>query len=284
MAEPPAPSSALVAHVRRVDHDRFLCALFAPPDKRASLFALIAFNHEIARVRESVSEPMLGEIRLQWWRETLDGLYAGAVRRHQVAEALAAAITDHALSRTWFDRLIEARARDLADAPMADLDALQAYAEASATPLGALALEVLGAQDSAAAREATRHAATAFALVGLMRAVPFHARQSRLMLPADRMHAHGVDAGALLAGRFSVPLGAVIAEVLARARAELSLARQTAKRVPRAAWPALLPGHLAGLYARRLATLGCNPFDPRLALGPFLRQLSLGAALLIRRL
>ena len=63
--------------VRQVDRDRYLAALFAPEDKRADLLALYAFNAEITRVRDIVTEPHLGEIRLQWWQDTLDAIYHG---------------------------------------------------------------------------------------------------------------------------------------------------------------------------------------------------------------
>ena len=75
------------------DRDRYRTALFAPPDRREALFALYAFNYEIARVRESVTTPMLGQIRLQWWREVVEAAYAGMPRRtHEVAVPLAATI------------------------------------------------------------------------------------------------------------------------------------------------------------------------------------------------
>ena len=66
--------------VRRHDRDRYQTALFAPADRREALFALYAFNYEIARVRETVTQPMLGQIRLQWWREVVEAAYAGAPR------------------------------------------------------------------------------------------------------------------------------------------------------------------------------------------------------------
>ena len=68
----PAGLSPLGELVRRHDRDRYQTALFAPADRREALFALYAFNYEIARVRESVTQPMLGQIRLQWWREVID--------------------------------------------------------------------------------------------------------------------------------------------------------------------------------------------------------------------
>src|SRR5215469_14873091 len=109
--------SACARLLRQHDRDRFLTALFAPAERREDLFALYAFNYEVARVREVVTEPLLGRIRLEWWRESLDAIYAGApVRRHEVVEPLAAAIRRHGLSREHFDRLIDAREEDLADA------------------------------------------------------------------------------------------------------------------------------------------------------------------------
>src|SRR6476659_2869718 len=49
--------SPVAALVRRHDHDRFQTVLFAPAARREALFALYAFNYEIARVRDSVSQP-----------------------------------------------------------------------------------------------------------------------------------------------------------------------------------------------------------------------------------
>src|SRR5258707_10959945 len=101
--------SPVAALVRRHDHDRFQTVLFAPAARREALFALYAFNHEIARVRERVSEPTLGRIRLEWWREIIAAAYeSGPVRRHVVVELLTEAIREHALTREHFDRLIDA--------------------------------------------------------------------------------------------------------------------------------------------------------------------------------
>src|SRR5207253_8807390 len=99
--------SPVAALVLRHDHDRFQTVLFAPAARREALFALYAFNYEIARVRESVTQPMLGQIRLEWWRENIAAAFAGgSVRHHIVVEPLAAAIRRFALSRSKFDRLL----------------------------------------------------------------------------------------------------------------------------------------------------------------------------------
>src|SRR5207237_7421752 len=141
--------------------------------------------YEIARVREAVTQPMLGQIRLQWWRELIDAAYAGAVPRpHVVAEPLAAMVRSLRLTRAHFDRLIDTRERDLADEPPADLAALKDYAEGTTATLLFLVLEVLGAADPASHR-AAREAGIFYALAGLLRAMPFHVAAGRSYIPAD---------------------------------------------------------------------------------------------------
>ena len=69
--------SPVAALVRRHDRDRFQTVLFAPTARREALFALYAFNYEIASVRKRVTVPTLGRIRLEWWRETIAAAYEG---------------------------------------------------------------------------------------------------------------------------------------------------------------------------------------------------------------
>src|SRR6201984_3533056 len=108
--------SPVAALVRRHDRDRFQTVLFAPAARREALFALYAFNYEIARVRESVTEPTLGRIRLQGWREKIAAAYEGSpARHHPVVEALTAVIRQLYLTPEHFDRLIDARETDLQD-------------------------------------------------------------------------------------------------------------------------------------------------------------------------
>lgn len=256
------------AEVHRHDPDRFLTALYAPPSARESLLTLYAFNLEIAKIREQVSEPMLGEIRLQWWREAVEEAYAGgAVRRHAVAEPLAAVIRERGLTRGHFDRLIDGRAFDLGDAPPRTADSLTEYAEATSSSLVWLALEVLGAQGDAAI-EAGRHVGIAWALVGLLRAMPPHLRQGRVYLPDDIADEFAVDRRGLREMKPSPALAAAVRALAGRAGSHLRDARAHRPDVPKAALPALLPAVLADGHLRRLARAGYDVFDPRLAARP----------------
>jgi NADH dehydrogenase [ubiquinone] 1 alpha subcomplex assembly factor 6 len=264
-AESPG-GAALARLVRRHDHDRFLTALFAPAGSREALLALYAFNYELARTREVVSEPMLGRIRLQWWRDALDAVYAGAApRRHEVVAPLAAVIRRRSLARAHFDALIDAREADLADEAPASLAALEAYAEASSVRLVLLALEVLG-EGGEAAQAAGRAVGIAYALSGLLRAVPFHARARRLYLPRDLVEAAGLEIErGLFELKPSPALSRVVEGVAARALAHLAAAQALRPKLSRAALPALLPAVLARADLARLARAGYDPFAPRVA-------------------
>ena len=259
--------SLCAAELRRGDRDRFLTALFAPADRREALFALYAFNLELARVRDSVSQPMLGLIRLQWWRDGLDAVYRGAPPRHAVAAGLAEAVTRHGLSRRHFDRLIDARETDLSESPPADLAALVDYAEGSSSSLILLALEVLGG-GSAAAAEAGRRVGIAWALTGLLRAVPFHASARRLYLPQDVIERMNLQPDALVALRPSAELAASVAEVARVARGHLPAGREAGRGLPRRLVPALLPATLAETYLARLERARFDVFDRRVQQAP----------------
>ena len=248
--------------MRRHDRDRYQTALFAPAARREALFALYAFNYEIARVRESVTQPMLGQIRLQWWRENIAAAFEGGpIRHHPVAMALTTVIRGLRLSRDHFDRLIDGRETDLADEPPATLAALEDYAEATSARLVYLALEVLGMHDPSASN-AGLHVGIAYSLSGLLRAMPFRARQ---IIPAD------------------IPTPNGVTELAAAASRHLRAARLRGNRIPRSALPALLPAVIARHSLARLKRAGYDPFDQRLVAPDPLQSWRLAAAMLLNR-
>lgn len=261
--------------VRTHDHDRFLTTLFAPADRREALFALWAFNLEIAKTREVVREPIMGQIRLQWWRDAIAAAYGeGPLPEHAVTVPLAAAIRDHALSRESLDRLIDAREADLEEEPVADSEALAAYVAATAVPPLLLALQVLGVGDGAAG-EAARHVGLAYGLTGLLRAVPFHARQQRVLLPADRLAANGGGAREILDLKPGPAVAAVVAELADRARGHLTQARALRRSVPSVAVPPLRLAVVAELHLATLAREGHDVFSPRVQMPNPFRQMRL---------
>ncbi len=161
------------------DPDRFFLTLLQPAAVRPALWALLAFNYEVAKTREVVSDPTLGFMRLQWWREALERIYAGnPPPAHEVLEPLSAAIRAHDLPFDLFDRLITGREFDLEKGTPDSMDELKQYIAGTVTPLTLLMLKVCGQPEDGAPE-----ISEAYGIVGIMRAIPYQAQQGRCFVP-----------------------------------------------------------------------------------------------------
>jgi NADH dehydrogenase [ubiquinone] 1 alpha subcomplex assembly factor 6 len=220
---------------------------------------------------------------LQWWREALDAAYAGTTpRQHPVVLPLSALIREFRLARAHFDRLIDSRERDLADEPPASLTELEDYAEGTSAPLVRLALDVLGARDPAV-EDTARRIGIGYALAGLLRAMPFHARGGRSYVPAELAERAGLDPADYAAGRGTPAMRAVAREIADAAVRHLRAAREGRAAVPRSAIAALLPAVVADRFLIRLQRAQYDPFVPALARPDPLQIWHLGAAALLKR-
>ena len=251
---------SLLAGLREADPDRFLCVLASPAEAREPLAILYAFNAELARIAFAVSEPGLGLLRLQWWREVAEEGAHGRTRRHPVAAPLGRLIAARGLDPRLFDAVITARELELDAAGIPDPPALEAYAGASAAGLMRIALDALGVGDEAA-RRAALHAGTAAALAGALRNARALAARNRSLMPRSLM----LDFGARIADFTAAPLPdrarRVVGAVAEIAAGHLALLRE--ETVPRPALPVLLPAALAARTLRRLARAGNDLADPR---------------------
>lgn len=265
----------LIASLRKSDPDRLYSALFASGAARERLIGLYSFNLEVAATRERVSEPMLGQIRLQWWRDALDEIRSGQPRRHPVVESLAEWLP--AMGEDSFQlmaAMIDAREADLEDAPFETTEQLLSYAGETSSNLIRLALLALDVRDGPA-HEAAAPLGRAYALAGLIRAVPFHGAQSRVMLPADLLARHGImDARQSIGRRDPEKLKSALTELAGMAEDDLSRARSV-NSIPAAARPALMLAGLTRLYLKRLRKAGFDLADRRLDPGPLARLLTM---------
>jgi phytoene synthase len=268
-------TSSLAQTVRQADYDRFLTVLFAPDEHRADLIALYAFNYEVAKTAEIVSQSLLGEIRLQWWRDAIEELYAGKVRQHETVIALADALQRTPVPRHLFDELIDARENDLTPLPFASQRGLEAYADATSGHLMRIAARLLGAGEGLDA--VARDAGIAYGLMGILRAIPFHARQHHVLMPQEFLDAAGMDAHGFLSGR-SPMTRVLIDRIVAISEAHLRMARLSA--VPRRRLPALLPASLVGPYLRLIKRGDFDPFRHETSLSIPRRQLALMSAMM----
>ena len=254
--------------VRAADRDRFLSSLFAPAEHRGALYALYAFNVEIARVREVAREALPGEIRLQWWSEVIGGARAEEAGANPVASALLATLERYRLPAAKLAGLIDAHRFDLYDEPMARLADLEAYARNTSSVLLALAAQILaGAEGEGTV--AVADAGIAQAIAGLLRAFPVHASRRQLYVPLELLERHGVEPQDIFAGRSSKNLGAAFAELRDAAFSHLRAAHENIPSLPQAAQPGFLPVALVRPSLDRLAR--SDPFMPA-EISPWRRQ------------
>ncbi len=248
------------ALVREGDRDRYLATLFAPAQRRDALFALYAFNVEIARVRELAREPMPGEIRLRWWREALAGERTGEAAAHPVAAALRATLARYDIAADRLIALIDAHGFDLYDEPMATLDDLDNYAGKTQGALFGMAADILGGA-GAAGEALWRHAGIASTVTGVLRGLPVHAARRQLYLPLELLERHAVEREAFFARQGGALLSAALSELRRHARRHLAAAQAELAATPPEILPALLPLALVGPLLRRMEGRAYEPFE-----------------------
>ncbi|MBM3591659.1 MAG: hypothetical protein FJX32_03170 [Alphaproteobacteria bacterium] len=241
--------SPIAAFARAHDPDRFLAALFAPPEQREAIFTLIAFNHELARAREAASHPMAALIRLQWWRDVLDEAQAGKqARRHEVAAPLHAALTAGSLDPAALGAMIDAREAETEEAGIPTEADFVAWLRGTAGGFAYAAGLALGS--SAEEAEKLRALGAAYGLAGVLRSVTAHAAQGRCLLPIDRLAAVGLSAEGVISAPTAPALSALCAEMAAEG---LEALRTAPRDVPKALMAAALPVVLAARDLRRVA-------------------------------
>lgn len=160
---------SFVQSVKVGDPDRYMAAMRAPQSVRQHLMVLFAFNLEIARAPWASAEPMIAEMRLQWWLDAIGDIYEGrGARGHEMLAPLAVIINAHALPRLLFEQLIEARRFDIYSKPHTDRPAFDTYIDETSAHLMVLAGQVLSVTDTGALRRVGH----AVGVANILRAAP----------------------------------------------------------------------------------------------------------------
>lgn len=242
----------LIDEVRGRDYDRFLAIQLAPAAKRPALYAVTALTIELARIAEVVSEPLMGHIRLAWWREALEEITQGMTpRRHPLVLVLAELHTTHADIFPLLQRMVDARAADLDTSLIADEAGWLAYLDDTVGALHqvwARLLDVSAAKEHEAAIAAQ---ARSYAIVAMVRAIPFMASQGWVRFPHAGMNAHGLTS---LEPSGNMP--DFVAELVAHAA-------PSSVSWPCSLKPLLALANLHGLHVRRLRRAGDDPYRLR---------------------
>lgn len=255
--------------LRKYDSDRFLSALFAPPDARPHLLALYALDWELKRIPGLISEPMLGAIRFQWWRDTIGSIYQGEHPGHELVPALAAAIETGTLPAEGFHHWLDAREDEMSELPFEDINAMDAHARRADGTIMSMAAHILGAPTG---NTDLAPYAAAYGLIDLLRRCGAAAGNRSAFLPADQI-ADNEDA--IFSGRLTAEISAAFTTVARHARDTLDAARQTKvsrELVPGGLYAGLVPG-----YARLFTQKDFDPFRSSPEIPAYRRQISLMA-------
>ncbi len=247
--------------VRARDFTRYASTLFVPAEQRRALLAIYAFNVEISRVREQVSQPLPGEVRLQWWTDMLAGAGHGGIEGNPVAAELRLAMQNWHLPVERLSRLIDEHQFDLYNDPMPTMAALEGYINDTSSALFSLGAGIAGPQ-SDEVEHLARHAGLAQGMTRLLAALPLDASRRQLFVPLQLLHSHGSSMEEVFAGKWTPKLRAALDQLIGEARGHLKTAFALLESVPAEVRPVFLPLALVGRDLERMSRADSDPFVP----------------------
>jgi len=256
---------------RNEDRDRWLGALFAPPQTRPHLHALIAFERELSRLRESVRDPMAGELRLAWWREALTGARPEEAQGHPIAAALVDTLQKFRPPAHLIENAVTARQFDLYDDAFPTVVELEAYLGETRSGLLQIAAFALADGRDVAAAEASGFAGVALGLIELMRSLS-RPRALTGFIPSDILMASSED---LRARRASPAVAAALRDLAALARRRLAEAEAALAKLPKALAPAYSGLAAAPLWLGAIERAGADIIERPMDVAAWRRQWAL---------
>jgi phytoene synthase len=247
--------------VRAHDFARYASTLFVPAVQRRALLAIYAFNVEISRVREQVSQPLPGEMRLQWWTDMLAGAEHGGVEGNPVAAELLLAIRSWRLPVERLSRLIDEHQFDLYNDPMPTMAALEGYINDTSAALFSLGARIAGWQ-SDEIEHLARHAGLAQGIAQVMAELPLDAARRQLFVPLQLLESHGSGMEDVFAGKEAPKLRAALDQLIGEARGHLKTAFALLANAPPEVRPVFLPLSLVARDLERMSRADSDPFVP----------------------
>ncbi|THV25373.1 phytoene/squalene synthase family protein [Peteryoungia ipomoeae] len=239
-AKPSSNADICLETLRLTDSDRYLACLLTPPAHRAELAALYAYNAELSRVRDVTREAMTGEVRLQYWRDLLEGQAHGETNANPIAAELLRTVAERKLPVDALVRMADARIFDLYDDPMESTAMFEGYAGETASGLIQLASLALDAGAAADASEIAGHAGVAQLVAGCLLLLPLHMQRGQVYLPQEILTAVALDRDTFLQRTDPARLSAAIEAFAGYGLDHLQKARR-AGRIPKSLVAAYLP-------------------------------------------
>ena len=267
---------------RKFDRDRFLCSLFASASSLEDIHTILAFNIEISKSREMVSEGLLGEMRLQWWRDIILSIYSKDTyfdTEHYLVSRLQSIIQRHKIESNLFLDLINARSWDMADdAPKNEAD-LISYSYGTTAILNRILIEIMRQSHESLSKnliKISNHAGIAWSIAGIIRASSVLSKYKRIYIPISLMKKNNFTTYEFQSQKVTPGIKAAIGQLVLLAKDEVNQARKVSIDFDKRNYlPVLLQLSLADMYLSRIKYFNFDPFEPKIEKGRLIRQLIL---------
>ena len=272
-----APDAAVATLLRRRDLDLYWSALFAPQAARSHLHALYAFHTELRRIPLLTTEPMVGQIRLQWWRDAIDLATPETKTGNPIADGLSAAIFARGLSKEPLNAMIDARIGDLYKETPANMAGLHGYLDATEGTMFETA-SIIAGEAAEASQTAARQAGRAFGLMRILNSLPQQVARRHLMVPAELLQSRKIDLARLYQGDVPSAFTILAARLRTEAFENRKLAAASSAQLQKGGVIAFLPLAPVVLYLKKLEKLGVNTLKQQVTVSPPARFLRIWRA------
>ncbi|UTO28778.1 phytoene/squalene synthase family protein [Bartonella harrusi] len=253
--------------LRATDRDRYISVLFSPKEKRRALAALYAFNVEVARIRETVQDPLIGEIRLRWWYDSIANGEMQENTNNPILNDLLTAITLFNLPKTAFLRYCDAQILDLYHNPIETLHDLESYCCETANIILQLSCQILDPDTAQDFTDICKYGGLAQGLSGVLRLLSFMQSRYQYYLPTDMLKAVGVDRKDLEDNRANDKQKCFIVEAMvAVSQSHYAKFYEYSSTLPRILKPAFLPLAIIPASLKKAVQLGAGVFQESAAL------------------
>ncbi len=259
--------------VQTNDSDRYFATLFAPEGRRKYLFALYAFNIEIARVRDLISQPLPGEVRLQWWRDVISADDANSA--HPLAAALIDTIKQNKLPVQALLNMLDARVFDLYDDVMPDWHNLDAYCGETSSAIFRLATLILSKGKENGTGEICGHAGIAYAYCNFLRNLPKYSRRGQVYFPQEALIDHNLTRDDIINCRASLNINSLLSQTRSKIWDHMAQTHAVARSLDSSFASAFLPLATIKPYLKQMAKNSYQPFETKIDLANWQRILAM---------
>ncbi len=272
--------------VKKSDYYRYLCCLFIPESLRWRAFAIYAFNSEIAKIKDVVSEPMMGHIRLQWWRDAIDEIYSGnspKKHKHNISEELYKVISEVKVPKHFFETLIDAREADIDFTGYETIENIEEYLSSTSSTLLKMLIVSMGFALDENIEKMANNVGIAYALTGILRALKHDAHHRRIMLPKNLLDKNGINSDEIIEGKKLEKVIPIIEEMCGRVELNLAEAKSLMPKIPKQISFIFLPLAIVYPFLKRIKKTNYDIFGNDIEIGKLTMQLTIFKAAVFAR-